>query len=541
MSVDKIYIFGHKNPDTDSICSTIAYYNLKKQLGHNNYIPARLGKINKETKYALDYFNVEQPILLEGLNPQVSDLNVPETVVAFEKDTVKNTLEKIISKTGRSIPVVDENERLIGIVSISDIVPPFLEMTSKSVLKDFNTPFDNIVKELQADVRIGEYPYDDIKGNVYLSSDLTGDIVLGKSDIIIADTNTDIIKNYGINDCCIILGNWDDIDEIRMDTSFQGVVLTTHYSVYEIVKLISYSVPIKTMVKKEALEYFVTYETIDDVKNNMLTSKHMRFPVVDELGYIKGMISRSNLIDINRKKAILMDHNEKSQSIEGIEDTVIMEVIDHHRVANIQTMAPLYFRTEPLGSTCTIVAKMYEENDITISKQMAGIMLSAIISDTLLFKSPTCTREDKRIADKLSKIVGVDINKYGMKLITAGSSLSEETPENIIKTDMKKFMFGKYKVMISQINTGDFAGFYTIFNDISNEMNRICESENIDLAVLMITDIVVGGTETLAVGKERWIAENAFIMNKEDVSIFLPDVFSRKKQVVPMLMNAAKL
>ncbi|GKX30363.1 manganese-dependent inorganic pyrophosphatase [Vallitalea longa] len=539
--MDKIYIFGHKNPDTDSICSTIAYYNLKKQLGYNNYIPARLGKINKETRFALDYFKVEEPILLKGLNPQVSDLNLPKTVVASETDTVKKTLEKIISKTGRSIPVVDENERLIGIVSISDIVPPFLEMTSKSVLKDLNTPFINIMKELDANILIGKYPYENIKGNVYLSTDLTGDITLEQSDIIIADMNTDIINENVINNSCIILCNCDNIDEIKVDSSFQGVILTTHYSVYEIVKLISYSVPIRTMVKKEALEYFVTYETIDDVKNNMLTSKHMRFPVVDELGYIKGMISRSNLIDINRKKAILMDHNEKNQSIEGIEQTEIMEVIDHHRVANVQTMSPLYFRTEPLGSTCTIVTKMYEENNIPISKQMAGIMLSAIISDTLLFKSPTCTSEDKRVAEKLSEIVGVDTNKYGMKLITAGSSLSEETPENIIKTDMKKFMFGKYKVMISQINTGDFAGFYSIFKDISSEMNRICELDNIDLAVLLITDIVVGGTETLAVGKERWIAENAFNMNKDDVSIFLPNVFSRKKQIVPMLMNAAKL
>ncbi|GMQ57574.1 putative manganese-dependent inorganic diphosphatase [Vallitalea sediminicola] len=539
--MNKIYIFGHKNPDTDSICSTIAYENLKKQLGHDNYIAARLGAINKETAYALNYFNVDQPILLKGLNPQVSDLNLPKTVVAHETDTVKQTLEKIISKTGRSIPVVDENERLIGIVSISDIVPPYLEMTSKTVLKDLNTPFINIITELRAKVLVGKYQHNNITGNVYLASDLTGDIELNQDDLVIADRKTNIISEYKTNNCCIILGNYNENDKINCGDSYEGVILTTKYSVYEIVKLIGYSVPIKTMVKKEALEYFVTYETIDDVKNNMLTSRHMRFPVVDESGFIKGMISRSNLIDINRKKAILMDHNEKSQSIEGIEETEIVEVIDHHRVANVQTMTPLYFRIEPLGCTCTIVAKMYEENDITITKQMAGLMLSAIISDTLLFKSPTSTKEDKRIGEKLSRVAGVDLNKYGMKLITAGSSLSEETPENIINNDMKKFMFGRYKVMISQINTGDFAGFYTIFNDISGEMDKICKMENIDLAVLMITDIVVGGTEILAVGKERWISENAFKMDKEDISIFLPNVFSRKKQVVPMLMNAAKL
>ncbi|MCT4688538.1 putative manganese-dependent inorganic diphosphatase [Vallitalea sp.] len=539
--MNKIYIFGHKNPDTDSICSTIAYENLKKQLGYDNYIAARLGAINKETTFALNYFNVDKPMLLKGLNPQVSDLNLPTTVVAHETDTVKQTLEKIISKIGRSIPVVDENERLIGIVSISDIVPPYLEMTSKTVLKDLNTPFKNLMIELKAEILMGKYQHNNIMGNVYLASDLTGDIELTQDDIVIADRKTDIIKEYETNGCCMILGNYNENDVINGGDSYEGVILTTKYSVYEIVKLIGYSVPIKTMVKKEALEYFVTYETIDDVKNNMLTSRHRRFPVVDEFGFIKGMISRSNLIDINRKKVILMDHNEKSQSIEGIEETEIVEVVDHHRVANVQTMAPLYFRIEPLGCTCTIVAKMYEENNITITKEMAGIMLSAIISDTLLFKSPTSTKEDRRIGRLLSKIAGVDLHKYGMKLITAGSSLREETPENIINNDMKKFMFGKYKVMISQINTGDFAGFYTIFNDITSEMNKICDVDNIDLVVLMITDIVVGGTEILAIGKERWIAENAFNMDKEDISIFLPNVFSRKKQIVPMLMNAAKL
>ncbi len=232
---------------------------------------------------------------------------------------------------------------------------------------------------------------------------------------------------------------------------------------------------------------------------------------------------------------------KKSQSITGIDEAEIIEVIDHHRVANVQTIYPLYFRTEPLGCTCTIIAKMYEENQIPINRQMAGIMLSAIISDTLLFKSPTCTSEDKRVGKMLADIAGVNIKKYGMNLITAGSSLDEETPENIILGDMKKFMFGKYKIMISQINTGDFAGFYKMFKDICKRMEEMCEEQNIDLAVLMITDIVVGGTELLAVGKGRWMAENAFKMGKDDTSIFLPGVFSRKKQIVPSLMNAAKL
>jgi manganese-dependent inorganic pyrophosphatase len=538
--MDNIYIFGHKNPDTDSICGALAYENLKKKLGFNNYIAARLGEVNKETMYALEYFDLKAPILLKDLKPTVSDLTLTKGVVAYETDTLKNTLGKIISKVGRSIPVVDEKERLIGIVSISDIVP-YLEMTSKSLFKDLNTPFQNIVKELDAKIVLGEYLNEIIEGNVYLLSDTVDkNITLSRKDILITEYNDNVLEMCSANNCCIIFCNCEN-KELQIDKSYGGVILQTYYNVYESIKLIGYSVPIKTMVKKDSLEYFVTYETIDDVKNNMLTSKHRRFPVVDELGFIKGTISRSNLININKKKAILVDHNEKNQSIEGIDEAEIVEVIDHHRVANVQTISPLYFRTEPLGCTCTIIAKMYEENNIPISKKIAGIMLSAIISDTLLFRSPTCTDEDKRIAKKLSNIAKVNIQKYGMKLITAGSSINEEKPETIIRKDMKKFTFGNYKVMIAQINTGDFVGFYEIFDDIMNVMNEMCKKEDFDLAVLMITDIVVGGTEILSVGKARWIAENAFNIRKEDIGIFLPNVFSRKKQIVPMLMNAAQL
>lgn len=537
--MSKVYIFGHQNPDTDSICSALAYANLKRHIGVDEYIPVRLGPVSKETTYALEYFGVEPPAFLKDLKPQVSDLNMPYSVFAYETDTVKTVLEKIINKIGRSIPVVDKNERLIGIVSISDIVPPFLEMHSRTLLKDAKTPYLNILNELGGRVLSGYCNEAIITGNVYVSSDLVGDHALEEEDIIIGDYYEQIPVKYNTNGCALILTNVRE-DE-QLDLNYEGIIIATPLSLYEVVRLISYSIPIISMVKKESLEYFVTYETIDDVKENMLTSRHRRFPVVDELGYIQGMISRSNLVNINRKKAILVDHNEKSQSIAGIDEAEITEVIDHHRVANVQTIAPLYFRTEPLGCTCTIVAKMYEENNVAISKQMAGIMLSAIISDTLLFKSPTCTAEDKRIGKVLAEIAGVRIDKYGMKLITAGSSLDEETPDKIITGDMKKFMFGKHKIMISQINTGDFAGFYKLFRDILGRMEEICESENIDLAVLLITDIVVGGTELLAVGKARWIAESAFKMGKDDASIFLPGVFSRKKQIVPALMTAAQL
>lgn len=536
-----IYIFGHQNPDTDSICSAIAYANLKKLLGYDNYVAGRLGEITDETKYVLDYFNVEPPELIKNLKPQVSDLNLECCVVARETDSVKKVLQSIVTEVGRSIPVVDKNERLIGITSISDIVPNYIGLSGKSMLKDANTPFQNIIEEINAHTIIGEYEADSILGDIHLYCELNKEEQISKEDIVVLDYHNEYKYLYTTGAGCIILCNYDDDKEIIKSDTFDGIILATNHSVYEIIKMITRSVPVASMVKKDQLEYFTTYETIDDVKNNMITSKHSVFPVVDEWGYIQGMISKGNLMDLDRKKVILVDHNENSQSVPGIEETEILEVIDHHRVANVQTITPLYFRTEPLGCTCTIIAKMYEENNIKINKQMAGIMLSAILSDTLIFKSPTCTEEDKAIARRLAKIADVDIMKYGMNMIISGSSLGDETPESIIKTDMKKFTFGNYKVMISQINTGDFEGFYAMFDDIKHTMEQMCEEEEFDLAVLLITNIIIGGTELLVIGKERWIAENAFKMEKEDVSIFLPGVFSRKKQVVPQLMKAAHL
>jgi len=339
-----------------------------------------------------------------------------------------------------------------------------------------------------------------------------------------------------------------EVQEMKNSTSEQSVpsrlipkVYYTDKNLFEMIKGLSLAAPISSSVIKEGIEYFTTYETIDDVRENMLTSKFRRFPVVDENGMIKGMISRSDLSTVNKKKAILVDHNERGQSIEGIGEMEILEIIDHHRVADVTTIAPLYFRVEPVGCTCTIVAKMFEENAIQIPKEIASLMLSAIISDTLLFNSPTCTETDRLVAERLAKIAELDPKIYGMKMISMGSMLSDESPEQVLNQDRKKFMFGQYKVTISQMNTGDFDGFFKIFTKTVEEMERVCQEENFDLFVLLVTDVVVGGTEIIAVGNAKWIVDNAFGLEDFEQSRFLPGVFSRKKQVVPKLMNAAHL
>lgn len=541
--IKPIHIFGHINPDTDSTCSAIAYAYLKNKIDpQNTYIPSILGNINDETKFVLKSFNVKTPKIISHLKPQVSDMEFKALKYVHETDSIKKVLETIIGQIGRTASVADEDERLIGIVSISDLLPILLETFNSENMKEIRIPIKNIIEELELTKVYGDIIADYIQGGVYLYSELSKTDEITNADIIICN-DRDIIKSnvLSLGAGIVIVADIINIDDLPEISNTSSTVMASSKSTYELIQSIFHAFPIISAVKKDQLEYFTTYETIEDVKNNMLTSKHQRFPVVDERGFIKGMISKSNLIDVEQKKVILVDHNEKGQSIEGIESVTIIEVIDHHRVADIQTISPLYFRVEPVGSTCTIIAKIYEENNVEIPEDISGLLLSGILSDTLVFKSPTCTQEDKEMAIKLSRICGVNIYNYGMMMITNGENIQNKEPEQIITMDMKRFTFGRYKVAISQINTADFKGIYKMYPKIIEAMNSKCKLEGFHLAVLMITNVVVGGTEVIATGEARWIAENAFNMQRNDESIFLNQTFSRKKQIVPRLMKAAHL
>lgn len=565
---NKVYVFGHQNPDTDSICAAISYSYLKNKIDSaNEYIPVALKECNAETEYVLEQFDIQPPSVIKDLKPQVSDAKLSNLATAKEKYSIRKTLELLTIGNGRSLPVVDGNDRLIGIVSINDLIPMLLRPGASDLLKQTGTPFINMITDLQLQPATKRYQAEFskgylrkeaiIRGDIFISTDLNPGSEKGertKQDIVVCNKNE--WKSYADQVGGIIVGDLSQDQEIQdfiqaYDDYYKQCLLEqrphpayVYYSemnIFQLAHAISQTVPISSIVMKQGLEYFVTYETIDDVKKNMLSSKHRTFPVVNENGYVQGMLSRADLVDIRKKKAILVDHNERGQSIEGIEDIQILEIIDHHRVADVSTIAPLYFRVEPVGCTCTIIAKMYQEHKIEIPKPIAGLMLSAILSDTLLFNSPTCTPRDKETALQLAEWAGLDYRYYGMKMLTSGSNLGGKTPIEIINMDRKIFMFGDYKVTIAQVNTGDFDSIYKILEQIIAEMERMCQQENFNLVVLLITDVVVGGTEIIPVGDARWIVEKAFDLKANEKSKFLSNVFSRKKQVVPKLMNSAEL
>jgi manganese-dependent inorganic pyrophosphatase len=535
----KIYVFGHRNPDTDSICSAIAYAHLKLALGHTQVLPARLGPINKETQFVLDTFQIDLPELIKDVKPQVSDLVLTDFSMAYENDSVSKTMGQIIDHPGRSLPVISDDGKLIGMVSLSDIIPAYTDAFSKSLLRDSETPLDNIIELLEAQV-YGSIKSELVQGDVYTITEIVAGQTLSNQDILVT-VQQELYMNraFATGAGIIIVSNASPDIVFHIPDDYQGAVLIVAFGPFEVIRLLCQGIPIKNYYQKNHLEYFMTYETIDDVKKNMLTSDHERFPVVNVDGKVISTISRSNLIDFSRKKIILVDHNERNQSIIGVEEAEIIEVIDHHRVAEIQTATPLYLRIEPVGCTATIVAKMYHENKIVIPKDMAGLMLSAIISDTLLFNSPTCTKDDRTVARELGKLLNIDVKSYGEKMLVAGSNLKEMHPSEIISTDRKLFTMGAYKIGVSQINTGDFRGIFDKLDGVLQEMNKLCEEESLDLAILMVTDIILGGTELIIAGDTKNLAQLAFGFQPGEFSKYMNGVFSRKKQIVPPLMNAS--
>lgn len=538
----EIYVFGHRNPDTDSICSAISYAHLKSALGLDNVKAVRLGKVSKETNFALNYFNVEAPTLIEHIKPQVSDMKYYAIPPIYVVDSVKKAWDVMTEHRRPMIPVLYPDHKLAGVVSISDISKTYIGLTDGTVLQKHRTPFVNIPAVLEGKIVCGEYPQPYVEGEVFTTASITEKDKLEDVDIVITGSNqalVDMALNSGAG--CVIITD-QDMDAINFNNKPENgcAVICTPYSFFKTIKMISQSISVKNLIGNQDLIYFHTEDTIDEVKEVMLNTTHRHFPVVDEEGKVKGIISKRHILDIQKKPVILVDHNERDQSAKGIEQAEIREIIDHHRIANIDTVGPVYLRAEPVGCTSTIVAKIYEENNIMPPREIAGLMLSAILSDTLMFKSPTCTETDIKMATRLAKIAEVNIEEYGMDLIAAGTSLEGMSPRELLDMDRKPFIMGEYNTAVAQINTGDFKSIYKMREEILAEMEILRGEENLDLVVLMVTDVLVGGTELFAVGTGKWIVERAFELPKSDDSIFLKDVYSRKKQIIPQLTAAAQ-
>ncbi|OOB80013.1 MAG: pyrophosphatase [Epulopiscium sp. Nuni2H_MBin001] len=537
-----IYVFGHQNPDTDSICSAIAYAHLKSSLGYDNVVAARLGAISRETNFALEKFGAREPRLITHIKPQVSDMKFYKVQPIYTVDSVKKAWD-VMSANGRPMaPVLYPNHKLAGVITISDIAKAYIGLTDNTVLREKKTPFVNIPAVLDGKVITGEYVDPYVKGDVYTIASLNYGEELNPEDIVMTGNNKQLIEMaIGTNAGCVIVTGVDmDDPKVCIPENTDCAIIYVPHKFFKAVKVISQSIPVASLIKKADVTFFEIDDTIDEVKEVMLDSQYRHFPVINKEGEVEGIISKRHILDIQKKKVILVDHNERAQSALGIEQAEILEIVDHHRVANLDTQIPVFLRAEPVGCTCTIIAKMYQEANIMPPREIAGLMLSAILSDTLVFKSPTCTEEDKKIAKRLAKIAEVDLEAYGEELISVGGALDKLSPKEILEGDCKSFIFGDYKAMVSQVNTTSLRSLESVKVGVIYEMERTIERENVDLAILIVTDILLGGSQILAVGPAKVLAESAFGIEPDKDSIYLDGVCSRKKQIVPQLTMAAQ-
>jgi len=529
-----IYIFGHLNPDTDSICTTLAYARLKEKLGYTKIHACRLGELNKETTYVLNKLGIEPPMLIDCIKPQISDLDYYDTDTIKENEDIRTAREKMIvgGSKKRLLPVVGENGELIGVVSNSNMMKS-IERFYKLEEMHSDICMNNLIKNLEATDVIGKYDEFISGGKVYVDT-IAINKKVNDNDIVIA-TNEEITKMIIEKNNKFILIIPHANNKFLSTNDFKNVfVIRTKMKFSYVLYMIAQSASMHSIMSTDNIEFFETDEYIEDIKPIVVESKLTHFPIIDKNNKVHGVLSRRHLLKFQKKNVILIDHNEVAQSVKGLKESNILEIIDHHKIDTVSTEFPPLLRMEPVGCTSTIVYKLYKENRIEIDKISAMLMLSAILSDTLILHSPTCTPKDMEVANKLAKIANVDINKYGQDMISASFDVTDSEWETLIRSDIKRFKIKEYDVQISNVNIANYEDLLYKKEFLKEKMENIIKNDGADTLILMLTDIINQGSWIICVGKDKKLFNLAFGI--EDDNIFLPGVLSRKKQVLPKVM-----
>ena len=548
----KTLVLGHRNPDTDSICSAICYAGFKHQLTGENYEPCRAGNVNPETQYVLDYFKLKAPCLVENVKTQVKDIEIRKTKGVSRGISLKNAWGLMQENNVVTLPCVTEEGLLEGVITIGDITKSYMNLYDSSIISKACTKYANILDTLEGSMVVGD-----------------SEAYFDRGKVLIAAANPDLMENYIEKHDLVILGNRyeSQLCAIEMEAGCiivcegAGVsltirklaqergcaVITTPYDTYTTARLINQSMPISYFMTKENIIEFSEEDYLDDIREIMASKRHRDFPILDSDGKYIGMISRRNLLGAKGKSIILVDHNERSQAVEGMESADIREIIDHHRLGTVETMSPVFFRNQPLGCTATIIYQMYQENHMEIDKTTAGLLCSAIVSDTLLFRSPTCTPVDKAAGLALAQIAGLDIEKYAIDMFSAGSNLKGKSDGDIFYQDFKRFTVGNSVFGIGQITSLNAVELKELRTRMSAYTEKEREQHEIDMMFFMLTNILTESTDLICTGQgaEQLIA-NAFHVKDEDMEnvsgqtgiVKLPGVVSRKKQLAPQIMMA---
>jgi len=539
----KVYVVGHKNPDTDSICSAIAYAELKRKVTGDEYVAKRAGQINEETHYVLKKFGVTAPAFLDNVKLQVKDMDIRSIEGADPNISIKDIWDQMHERDTKTMPILKDGE-LIGLVSTSDIAKSYMEIFDNNVLSKAKTPYKNIIKTLDGTIITGSANGYFSKGKVTVAASDTYmmEEIIEKDDLVIIGNRRNAQSCAIDIDCsCLVVCNNSEISEevIRKAEDQNILLIRTPYDTFTAARLINQSIPVKYFMSKGELCTFRMSDYVDDVKETMIEKKFRDFPIVDRHGYFKGFISRRRLMTLSKKQVILVDHNEKSQAVEGLEEAEIVEIIDHHRLGNIETMGPIFFRNQPVGCTATIITQMYEEEGVEITPTIAGLLCSAIVSDTLLFRSPTCTKLDENIARKLAKIAGIDLEELAMEMFNAGSSLKGKSAEEICFQDFKQFKVNDIVFGVGQINSMNPEELLEAKELLKPHLPKVMRKNGLQMVFFMLTDILNESSELLCCGNgARKCVQDAYDIPEEREKVLLKGVVSRKKQLIPALVSA---
>lgn len=537
-------VIGHKNPDTDSICSAIGYAELKRRATGENYLACRAGKINSETQFVLDRFSVQPPKLITSLEPRLGDVYFRRIKGINEEFSLKQAWEHMQNQSVRAVPILTPTNKVKGILTTGDEARFYMEDQDACALSKSAASYRNIAMTVQGQILVGDANAHFSRGKVTVASanpDMMGIYIKDHDLVILGNRREAQIYAIMLHVSCIIvcLDAQVSQDVLNLAKEYGCTVILTPLDSYTVAKLINQAVPVRHIMKTEDIIFFTEDDLVSDVKAAVSKVKIRYFPVVDSAGNYVGMVSQRNLLTVGRQKVILVDHNEKGQAVDGIRSAEVTEIIDHHRIDSVETMNPIYFRNQPVGCTATIVTQMYREEGVDIPPQIAGLLCSAILSDTLMFRSPTCTKVDELTARELAKIAGIDIEKHATEMFNAGSCLSQKTPDEIFHTDCKPFNAGNFTFKVSQATS--------VSND---ELKRLAEimppylrghlrEENADMLLMMLTNIIDETTELLFAGKDaREIISRAFSKECGESSVVLKGVVSRKKQIIAPVVSA---
>ena len=540
----EVCIVGHRNPDTDSICSAIAYAELKnRESGPNRYMAVRAGQLNEETLYVLKRFGVKQPGYLNNIGTRVQDMEIRKLKGVKPSISLKRAYEIMVSENAVTLPITSEANELEGVITINDIATSYMEKQDNTILSESRTPYRNILETLDAVMLVGDENAIFEKGKVLIAAaaaDVMESFIEEKDLVILGNRYEMQFSAIESGAGCIVVCHNANVPKSlqRLASERNCTIIVTPLDSYMVARLINQSMPISYFMKSQNLVTFNVTDYTDEISEVMKSTRHRDFPILDKKGRYMGMISRRNLLGVKKRAVILVDHNETSQAVDNIRDAEILEIIDHHRLGSLETMSPVYFRNEPVGCTATIIYSICKEKGYEIPKTIAGLLCSAIISDTLLFRSPTCTFLDKAAAEALADIAEIDCEAFAMEMFAAGSNLKNKSPEEIFYQDYKKFEFSDIVFGVSQISSMSADELSSIRTILYPYLQHACEEHGLDMMFCMLTNILQESTTLLCVGEKvhEFIAD---VFQKEivDGAIEIPGFVSRKKQLIPAFLD----